>query len=325
MTRARTAAALLAAALCAGPAPQAHAAERANVAVAVATVWSSPSAPRALDRPALKAPVRLRRWLARLTTERRRELVGRIETQALYGAAVVVTDTAGRWSHVEVVRQRTPRSALGYPGWVPTRQLTYSHALAALVRRPRAVVTVPRAWLRGAGAAHRRLLRLSFGTDLRVLTAGRRWVVVAGVDGERRTIARSAVALTRRLADLPPPRRSALLARARRFLGLRYLWGGTSGWGFDCSGLTYAVYRSFGIGLPRDADRQALHGTPVGRSQLRRGDLVFFADPAGQVVHVAIYAGHGAILESPDSAGAVQIVPLSSRARYAGARRYLPG
>ncbi len=304
--------------------PASAAATEAYVDVSVATLWVRPGIARTIDAPSLTDPVGIARWTGSLTTAERRGLVGKLETQALYGTRVLVLERRGSWSRIVVPSQPTPRDARGYPGWVPSVQVTASPTLAGLSGATVAIVTARTAWLRsGTG---RRILELSFGTRLPVVAATSQQVRVATPHGSILTLARSAVALVPRGSTLPPPSGEQVVSTAQRFTGVRYLWAGVSAWGFDCSGLTYAVYRRHGVTLPRDADAQAQVGRAVSLRALAPGDLVFFAGPGGTgtISHVAIYAGGGRIVESPASNSAVRTVPLAPRLdRVAAARRYL--
>jgi gamma-D-glutamyl-L-lysine dipeptidyl-peptidase len=294
------------------------------VDVSVATVWASPSSPRALDRPALSNPVDVVGWTRALTTSGRLGLVGRIETQALLGEPVRVLEQRGTWTEVAVVDQPTPKNLVGYPGWIPTRQLTSSAGFGRLLSGPIAVVTRPITALRGGVPR----LELSYGTRLPALGRSGPDVLVATPAGPTARVPDSAVQIYSSAAAIPRPPASELVATARLFLGVRYLWGGTSAFGFDCSGLVNLIYRAHGMVIPRDANAQALVGRPVPRQALKPGDLVFFATdpPSRAITHVAMYIGGGQMIESPDSAGAVHVIPLSALAsQYVTARRYLGG
>jgi len=89
------------------------------------------------------------------------------------------------------------------------------------------------------------------------------------------------------------PSRDAIVQRALRFLGIPYLWGGTSAKGFDCSGLIKRVFSMEGISLPRDSDMQAKVGELIPLDRLKeaeKADLLFFGE-GGKVSHVALYLG----------------------------------
>jgi hypothetical protein len=103
------------------------------------------------------------------------------------------------------------------------------------------------------------------------------------------------------LENLPsgPVARDSVLARASRFLGIPYIWGGTSAKGFDCSGLVKRVFRMEGIETPRDADQQSAEGAPVetASGMIPEGALLYFGE-GGRITHVAISLGEGRFIHS---------------------------
>jgi peptidoglycan DL-endopeptidase CwlO len=114
-----------------------------------------------------------------------------------------------------------------------------------------------------------------------------------------------------------------LTSSALHFLGVPYVWGGTTAAGFDCSGFVQHVFAMLGILLPRTADAQYDAGRPA-LGGPRAGDLVFF-DTYGGVSHVGIYLGHGEFVHASSSRG-VMVSHLSDSywaARYVGAKRLI--
>ena len=109
------------------------------------------------------------------------------------------------------------------------------------------------------------------------------------------------------------------------YLGVPYVFGGTSPYGFDCSGYVQYVFANAGVSLPRTADVQFEVGTPVSTAELVPGDLVFFSTYTYGASHVGIYVGDGNFIHASSSQG-VTISSLSQAyysSRYIGARRIL--
>lgn len=101
---------------------------------------------------------------------------------------------------------------------------------------------------------------------------------------------------------------------ANSHLGDAYVWGGNGPHGWDCSGLVQAAYRSAGISLPRVAADQYRATTPISRSELRRGDLVFWTSNGSTsgIHHVAVYLGDGKYLEAPRPGKQVRVSSFSA-------------
>jgi gamma-D-glutamyl-L-lysine dipeptidyl-peptidase len=279
--------------------------ERATIDVAVATLWKAPNLYRSIDRPSITNPVDPVQWSKNLsTTAARVWLDSHVQTQALYAQQVVVLARSGGWAKVAVVDEPDPQDPHGYPGWLPASQLK-----AGFDGSGRGVVVVART---GQLLVHGRTLTLSYGTRLPVVRWSGESAVVRTPDGQGTVVG----------VEKPfRPTNASIIAQAKRFLGVHYLWGGLSTWGFDCSGIIWDVYRAHGLTIPRDADPQFHHGAAVARSALRPGDLLFFGSKS-YAEHDAIYLGHDRMLEAPDSAHRVRIVPVRWT-YYIGARRYL--
>ncbi|MCX7715685.1 MAG: SH3 domain-containing protein [Clostridia bacterium] len=115
----------------------------------------------------------------------------------------------------------------------------------------------------------------------------------------------------------------ALVSQAEKYIGVKYVYGGSSPSGFDCSGLVQYACRQVGISVGRSSRDQFNDGVPVSRDDLQPGDLVFFAKN-GSISHVGIYVGNGQMIHAPQTGKTVTYTSIDSDSRirtYAGARR----
>jgi cell wall-associated NlpC family hydrolase len=281
---------------------------RGWVSVPVATVWNQPASTRPEDGPAVGSHPDVAAWLSGIDDQEKLGLDDLLATQALLYQPLIVFGVDRGWYHVLVAGQTGSVYPFGVAGWVPADQVSLTPPPEAGLE---ATVAVPRLEVGG--------LTLSYGTTLPAEAATGRSMTVAVPTGW------FPVAATELRTTPLNSSGGTVVAEAERFVGLPYLWAGTSGFGFDCSGLTYSVYRQFGIALARDAADQARQGRPVAPADLERGDLVFFAFGAS-IDHVGIYAGGGMMVDSPHTGASVEVVPLWSRSfapYFAGARRFL--
>lgn len=115
---------------------------------------------------------------------------------------------------------------------------------------------------------------------------------------------------------------------AKEFVGVKYVYGGTSPQGFDCSGFIGYVYKNFGVKLARSAQNMYSNGKNVQRTALKAGDILFFdastRNRAGAVDHVGIYLGGDTFIHASSSKGSVRIQKLSQyKGLYIGAKRVI--
>jgi cell wall-associated NlpC family hydrolase len=123
-----------------------------------------------------------------------------------------------------------------------------------------------------------------------------------------------------RRTQLHAPLGDKIAKYARRFIGVRYTWGGSSPRsGFDCSGFVRYVYAHFGVSLAHSSYTQFTEGVRVARRHLKPGDLVFFHG----LGHVGMYIGKGKFIHAPHTGTRVQIESLNGwySGTFDGARR----
>ena len=211
---------------------------------------------------------------------------------------------------------------------------------------------------KGPGSAYERLGSVSAGQNVSLLARHKDWYRVQLENGSKAwifsdllKIAPMAVRRVPLTNDIPalPARARATTTRgggssgapvnipasgdvasfAVQFVGSRYVWGGASPRGFDCSGLTSYVYRQFGVSLPHSAAGQfsTRYGAMIGSmGNLAPGDLMFFANTGGRrgISHVAIYIGGGQMVHAMTPRYGVQVSGIWSsywQNHFAGAIR----
>jgi gamma-D-glutamyl-L-lysine dipeptidyl-peptidase len=222
-----------------------------------------------------------------------------VVSQALLGQIVAILEAQDGFARIE-----TPDR---YAGWVPASALFEypdpkaprygAHGLLAEVTSLMANV------YRDPDVTRARPKTLApLGARLEVVQPAedpqKRWITVRLPSAETAYVQSGDVRLLE--AGTPRPRGSEadLVATARRFSGVPYLWGGMTVHGLDCSGLTSRVYGVNGIDLPRDADLQFddPRARAVERADLRPGDLVFFGQK--KITHVGMYVGDGRFINA---------------------------
>jgi gamma-D-glutamyl-L-lysine dipeptidyl-peptidase len=210
-------------------------------------------------------------------------------SQATLGANVAVLETRRGWAlaetpdryrgwlHARALRAVAPGSGAGYPA--TDRSLEVLNLIGHVYRDPDVTTASP-------------LTAAPMLSRLELLEESEEWVRVRLPDGRDGWMHRGDVGLDPDSPDRAPEplEPAAVVATALRFLGLPYLWGGTTAYGLDCSGLAQLAYRAHGYLLPRDADLQFAdpHLAEAPGDALLPGDLVFFGPDEGGITHVGL-------------------------------------
>ena len=281
---------------------------KALIAVPVATVWTNPDSVREVDEPAVVNPVKISKWLETLTHESRLALCdeNRIQSQALFGQEVLVTEERKGWSHVIIPDQPSSKDKRGYPGWIPSAQLTLGELSPS---DSYAIVISEFADL--INKNNEAELKLSFQTILPVVKELDESIEVETPIGTR-FVKQADVMISNNKVNDRKGSGADIVTSGEAFLNLPYLWGGMSSFGFDCSGFSYTMCKAQGYLIPRDANDQARNGTDVPLDRLLPGDLLFFAyeEGKGSIHHVAIYYGDDKMIHSPNTGKSIEILSL---------------
>jgi hypothetical protein len=205
-----------------------------------------------------------------------------VVSQAIYGANVSIIEQREGWAHV--------RTADGYAGWIPFADLRHGAPYAASGRPGQVQSLFAHVYREPSVTAHSPLLTVPYETKLEVVPdENPRWLKVRLVDGASAFVQTGDVGF-----DIQPIGLTEMIALSQRFLGFPYTWGGTSSYGYDCSGFIQMLERRRGFSLPRDAQPQAdwAGALPVERNTLQPGDLLYFGSSAQRITHTGLYLGN---------------------------------
>ncbi len=216
-----------------------------------------------------------------------------VVSQAIYGTNVTVLQDHDGWSEIQTPDQ--------YKGWVQSSDLLnrtgepYANGSKPVIEVRSLFAHIYR---EDSVTKHAPLLTVPFDTRLEVTAPPdmtKRWMTVSLPDGRTGQIQTGDVATPGAPLSIPDD-----IALAHKFMGLPYTWGGTSSYGYDCSGFMQMLIKHRGRLMPRDADIQAAWSglVPVERKDLQPGDLLYFGSSPQKITHTGMYIGDGKFINA---------------------------
>jgi gamma-D-glutamyl-L-lysine dipeptidyl-peptidase len=218
-----------------------------------------------------------------------------VVSQAIYGSNVLLLVSRGEWSKIQTTddhykgwtRSRYLRLVQNGNGYATSRTVVQVESLFANVYHEPDVTK------------HMPVITVPYESRLETTGEGngdsQGWVHIRLPDQKTAWIQSGDV-----VSDPKPLTISESIELAKRLLGLPYLWGGRSSFGFDCSGFTQMLVRARGLNMPRDADQQAAWKgvVPVERKDVAPGDLLFFGSGPKNITHTGMYIGDGQFIQA---------------------------
>jgi len=227
-----------------------------------------------------------------------------VVSQAIFSTNVAIIEQQPGWLHV-----RTPDA---YTGWIASGSAVVRPPYAASGRVARVENLFASLYRETDITKHEPVITVPFEARIEIASGpvgpDDRWLEVRLPDNRTAWLQSGDVSF-----DTRPQSIAEVIEFSKRFLGLPYLWGGTSTFGYDCSGFTQMLCRRRGTVIPRDADLQAAWDgmQQVALDALEPGDLLYFGSRADHITHTGMYIGGGQFINAtPHQHPVIQICPL---------------
>jgi gamma-D-glutamyl-L-lysine dipeptidyl-peptidase len=212
-----------------------------------------------------------------------------VVSQAIYASNVGILEQKDGWARV--------RTADDYSGWAPLAGLRAGAPYASKGRVAEVQSLFAHIYREASVTKHAPVVTVPFETKLEVIAEpeGQRWIQVRLPDDRSGWAQLGDVVFDAKRLTMPE-----MLALSRKFLGLPYTWGGTSSFGYDCSGFAQMLERRRGVLMPRDAQPQAEWSgvVAVARAELQPGDLLYFGSSEKRITHTGVYLGGGQFINA---------------------------